>query len=91
MLPLIQEPLYSVLLDHSHLLMLLYKQVDETGQHGLVCAKTDQSTGAKWFPNPRGYSLARASNHYLLAGKKNTEIIIAAAFVLNFSLQLSQT
>jgi hypothetical protein len=52
--------------------------VDETGQHGLVCAKTDQGTGAKWFPDPRGYRSAKASDHYLLAGSKNTERIIAA-------------
>ncbi|MCZ2444214.1 MAG: DUF1566 domain-containing protein [Flavobacteriales bacterium] len=50
--------------------------VDETGQHGLVCAKTDQSTGERWFASTYGNTQAKGDGP--LAGKANTSIIIAA-------------
>jgi len=50
--------------------------VDETGQHGLVCAKTDQSEGIRWHAGTYGYTQAKGD--YLFAGKANTSIIIAA-------------
>jgi len=50
--------------------------VDETGQHGLVCAKEDQSSGIKWRGGSTNYStMARGDGIY--AGKMNTSIIIA--------------
>jgi hypothetical protein len=50
--------------------------VDETGQHGLVCAKTDQSTGIRWYAGTNGNTRAYGDGPY--AGKANTAIIIAA-------------
>jgi len=50
--------------------------VDETGQHGLVCAKEDQSTGVKWYAGTYGNTQAKGDGPY--AGEANTSIIIAA-------------
>jgi hypothetical protein len=50
--------------------------VDETGQHGLVCAKDDQSVGVRWYAGTYGYM--RATGDGLYAGEANTSIIIAA-------------
>ncbi|MEJ5245769.1 MAG: DUF1566 domain-containing protein [Bacteroidota bacterium] len=49
--------------------------VDATGQHGLVCAKTDQSTGIRWYAGTSCNTMARGDGPY--AGKANTAIIIA--------------
>jgi hypothetical protein len=49
--------------------------IDETGQHGLVCAKTDQSTGIRWHGG--SYTITRARADGIGAGLKNTAIIIA--------------
>lgn len=50
--------------------------VDETGQHGLVCAKNDQSTGTtRWYAGTAGVTQAKGDGPY--AGKANTSIIIA--------------
>jgi len=50
--------------------------VDETGQHGLVCAKEDQSTVASWYAGTYGNTQAKGDGPY--AGEANTSIIIAA-------------
>jgi len=50
--------------------------VDETGQHGLVCAKVDQSTGIRWHAGTLGNTQAKGDGLY--AGEANTSIIIAA-------------
>ncbi len=50
--------------------------VDETGQHGLVCAKQDQSYGIRWYAGTYGHTQAKGDGIY--AGKANTSIIIAA-------------
>jgi len=50
--------------------------VDESGQHGLVCAKTDQSTGARWYAGTYGNTQAKGDGPF--AGEANTSIIIAA-------------
>ncbi len=50
--------------------------VDETGQHGLVCAKVDQSTGVRWDAGTHGNTQAKGDGPY--AGEANTSIIIAA-------------
>lgn len=50
--------------------------VDETGQHGLVCAKEDQSTGVRWYAGTNGYTLAKGDGTF--SGEANTSIIIAA-------------
>jgi hypothetical protein len=49
--------------------------VDETGQHGLVCAKNDQSTGVRWYAGTYTYTMARGDGP--LSGEMNTAIIIS--------------
>jgi len=49
--------------------------VDETGQHGLVCAKTDQNSG-RWYAGTYGNTQAKGDGP--LAGEMNTAIIIAS-------------
>jgi len=50
--------------------------LDETGQHGLVCAKQDQSAGVRWYAG--SYGNTRAYGDGPLAGEMNTSIIISA-------------
>ena len=52
--------------------------VDETGQHGLVCAKSDQNggSGVRWYAGTYGNTQAKGDGPY--AGEANTSIIIAA-------------
>ena len=49
--------------------------VDETGEHGLVCAKSDQGS-AIWCAGTYGNTQAKGDGPY--AGEANTSIIIAA-------------
>lgn len=49
--------------------------VDESGQHGLVCAKTDQSTGVRWSAGTPTNTMARGDG--TKAGFMNTAIIIS--------------
>lgn len=48
--------------------------VDETGEHGLVSAKSDQSTGVRWFAGTNGSTQAKGDGPY--AGEANTLIVI---------------
>lgn len=50
--------------------------VDETGQHGLVCAKEDQSTGVRWYAGTTG--VTRATGDGPFSGELNTSIIISS-------------
>ena len=52
--------------------------LDETGQHGLVCAKEDQDggSGVRWYAGTYGITQAKGDGPY--AGEANTAIIIAA-------------
>ncbi len=52
--------------------------VDETGEHGLVCAKEDQDggSGIRWYAGTSGNTQAKGDGPY--AGEANTAIIIAA-------------
>ncbi|MCF6364814.1 MAG: DUF1566 domain-containing protein [Bacteroidales bacterium] len=52
--------------------------VDETGKHGLVCAKSDQNgeSSVRWYAGTYGNTQAKGDGPY--AGKANTAIIIAA-------------
>ena len=50
--------------------------VDETGQHGLVAAKEDQSTGVRWYAGTFGNTQAKGDGPF--SGEANTSIIIAA-------------
>ena len=50
--------------------------VDETGQHGLVCAKSDQRSDIRWYAGTYGTTQAKGDGLY--SGKANTAIIIAA-------------
>ena len=49
--------------------------VDQTGQHGLIAAKADQSTGVQWYNG--SYFQTHATADGIYSGAKNTEIIIA--------------
>jgi len=52
--------------------------VDETGQHGLVCAKEDQDVGSgiRWYAG--SYGITRAKGAGLFSGELNTFIIISS-------------
>lgn len=52
--------------------------VDETGQHGLVCAKTDQDggSGIRWYAGT--YGVTRATGDGPFSGELNTAIIISS-------------
>lgn len=54
--------------------------VDETRQHGLVCAKTDQSSGMRWYAGTNGSTQAKGNGPF--SGEANTTIIIAAQVAL---------
>jgi hypothetical protein len=49
--------------------------LDETKRHGLVCAKTDQTSGVRWYSGTNTHSMAFGDGP--LAGNMNTAIIIA--------------
>ena len=49
--------------------------LDETKGHGLVCAKTDQTSGVRWYSGTNSRSMALGDGP--LAGNMNTAIIIA--------------
>ena len=50
--------------------------VDESGQHGLVCAKVDLSTGVRWYAGT--YGVTRATGDGPFSGELNTSIIISS-------------
>ena len=54
--------------------------VDETKQHGLVCAKQDQIEATKWFAGTFGKTYARGNG--LFSGKSNTTLIISTQVFL---------
>ncbi|MDG2437280.1 MAG: hypothetical protein P8L89_09310 [Polaribacter sp.] len=54
--------------------------VDETGQHGLVCANENQSNETKWFAGTFGNTQAKGNGIY--AGKTNTSIIISSHVII---------
>ncbi|MBN1414229.1 MAG: DUF1566 domain-containing protein [Bacteroidales bacterium] len=58
--------------------------VDETGQHGLVCAKQDQSSGIRWYAGSYGRTQAKGDGPF--SGEMNTAIIIAAYLVIGDDL-----
>jgi hypothetical protein len=52
-----------------------HANIDETGEHGLVCAKADQSVSVRWYAG--GYTNSMAFGDGPFAGEANTAIIIA--------------
>ena len=50
--------------------------VDASGQHGLVCATSDQSAGMRWYAGTFGDT--RAYGNRPLAGEVNTDVIIGS-------------
>jgi len=54
--------------------------VDETGQHGLVCAKTDQSSDIRWYAGTFGNTRARGDGIY--AGAMNTTTILSSQIAI---------
>ena len=55
--------------------------LDETGQHGLIAAKADQSTGIQWSNGTDKYTGTTDNNLY--AGAMNTAIIVATQMADN--------
>lgn len=60
--------------DYAHGGIVIW--VDETGRHGLVCAKNDCATKMRWYAGTSGLTWSR--NLYIYDGRVNTMIIIAA-------------
>ena len=54
--------------------------VDQTGQHGLVCAKIDQSSNIRWYAGTYGDTQSKGDGIY--AGRTNTAIIITSQVAL---------
>jgi hypothetical protein len=50
--------------------------LDASGEHGLIAAAADQSSGVRWYAGTDG--ITRATGDGLYAGEANTAIIIAA-------------
>ena len=60
--------------------------VDATGQHGLIAATADQSTGIQWYNG--AYSTTNAVRDGIGAGMYNTERIIANQGEGSYAAQL---
>lgn len=60
--------------------------VDSSGQHGLVAATFDQSTGIRWHNG--AYTVTNAVRDGVYAGQYNTERIIANQDVGNYAAQI---
>jgi hypothetical protein len=60
--------------------------LDNTGQHGLIAATTDQSTESKWFNN--SYTTTNATRDGIGAGMFNTERIISNQGPGNYAAEL---
>ncbi len=56
--------------------------VDKTGQHGIVCAKEDQSNGVQWHQKGDDWVNTQAKGNGPYAGLANTAIIIALNYFL---------
>jgi len=54
--------------------------LDETGEHGLVCSKDDQSTGIRWSAGTLGSTYAIGSGPY--SGEMNTTIIMSSSIAV---------
>ena len=61
--------------------------LDNTNQHGMVCAPSDQSTGIAWS-NGAFISVAGAYGSSTGTGKANTEAIVAAQGSGNYAAKL---
>ncbi len=51
--------------------------VDTTGQHGLIAATADQSSGISYLPQDQSYKNTMARGNGIWAGERNTTLIIA--------------
>jgi hypothetical protein len=60
--------------------------VDETGQHGLIAAASDQSTGMQWYG--ASYTATNAVRDGIGGGMYNTERIIASQGAGSYAAQL---
>ena len=54
--------------------------IDETGQHGLVVAKIDQSSEVRWYAGT--YGSTRATGDGIFAGESNTILIISTQLTI---------
>ncbi len=60
--------------------------LDNTGQHGLIAATADQSTGMQWYNG--SYTITNAVRDGVGAGKYNTERVIANQGAGSYAAQL---
>ena len=54
--------------------------LDESGEHGLVCAATDQSAAMRWYGGTTGVVQSKGNGAY--AGETNTAIIISGTVAI---------
>ncbi len=62
--------------------------IDDTGQHGLIAAQTDQSTGIRWYNGT--YKVTGASGTTLGTGQTNTNKIVATLGEGNYAAIICQ-
>lgn len=60
--------------------------VDNTGQHGLVCAVTNQGSNIQWYNG--SYVITNATGTAIGTGKANTTAIVAAQGVGNYAAKI---
>jgi len=60
--------------------------LDESGEHGLVCASQDQSTGSKWHHG--AFTQTKSLDSIVGSGKKNTSKIIISQGLNPYAAQL---
>ncbi len=60
--------------------------IDETGQHGLVAANTDQSASSPWY---NGSTNTKAIREGIYGGEVNTERIVQSSGYGNFAASLA--
>ncbi len=62
--------------------------IDDSGQHGLIAAQTDQSTGINWYNGT--YIVTGASGTTIGTGKINTDAIVSSLGEGNYAARLCQ-
>jgi hypothetical protein len=60
--------------------------IDNTGQHGLICAKTDQSTGIQWYNG--SYIITNATETSVGKGQSNTTKIVTVQQAGNYAAKI---
>ena len=63
--------------------------IDSTGEHGLICAPTNQSTGIQWYNGQ--YIYTNATGTSIGTGKTNTNTVIKIQGAGNYAANLCNT